>query len=134
MAELLPEAFYVRDALDVALDLLGMWLVRDEVVLRITEVEAYRWPDDSASHCRAGRTSRNAAMWGGPARAYVDQCYGIHQMLNIVTNPDGQGAAVLIRGCEPVQGIRTVLAVADSRWVSHRRGLQQIQGRLDLAP
>ena len=210
-AERLPEAFYARDALEVAADLLGMLLVRDEVTLRITEVEAYRWPDDSASHCRAGRTRRNAPMWGPPGRAYVYLCYGMHQMLNLVTNPHGEGAAVLIRGCEPVRGLSTVrerrggrsgpalltgpgkvgaalgldtswshhplfepgglelrrgqaphailsgprvgidyadpghvaapwrLAVADSRWVSHRRGLapvqlQQVEGGLDLAP
>ena len=63
VAARLPQAFYLRDALDVAADLLGMLLVRGGVALRITEVEAYR-PGDSASHCRAGRTERNAPMWG----------------------------------------------------------------------
>ena len=60
MSDLLPEGFYERDALAVARDLLGQHLVRDDVVLRITEVEAYRHPGDTANHCRAGRTARNA--------------------------------------------------------------------------
>jgi len=109
-SERLPAEFYARDALDVAADLLGKLLVRDDVVLRITEVEAYRWPDDSANHCRAGRTARNAAMWGPAGRAYVYLCYGLHQMLNLVTNDADEGAAVLIRACEPVQGLCTIRA------------------------
>jgi len=104
----LPKRFYARDALDVAFDLLGKRLKRGGVVLRITEVEAYRHPGDTASHCRMGRTARNAPMWGPPGHAYVYLCYGMHQMLNLVTNPDGEGAAVLIRACEPVKGLSTV--------------------------
>jgi DNA-3-methyladenine glycosylase len=55
-----------------------------------------------------GRTERNAPMWGPPGRAYVYLCYGIHQMLNVVTGPDGEGAAVLIRGAEVLAGHETV--------------------------
>ena len=102
--------FFQRDALEVAEDLLGKQLRREDVSLRITEVEAYRWPDDTANHCRAGRTARNAAMWGPPGRAYVYLCYGIHHLLNLVTHPEGQGAAVLIRACEPVEGLSTIQA------------------------
>lgn len=105
---LLPRHFYARDALDVARDLLGQEIWHGSVGLRITEVEAYRYPDDSANHCRAGRTPRNAPMWGPPGHAYVYLCYGLHQMLNLVTNRDGEGAAVLIRSCEPVAGLRTI--------------------------
>jgi len=104
-AGLLPQSFYARDALLVARDLLGKVLRRDGVVLRITEVEAYRFPNDTANHCRAGRTERNAAMWGPPGRAYVYLCYGLHNMLNLVTDAEGAGAAVLIRACEPVAGL-----------------------------
>ncbi len=104
-ADLLPQAFYARDSLLVARDLLGKLLARDGVVLRITEVEAYRFPDDTANHCRVGRTERNAAMWGPPGHAYVYLCYGLHNMLNLVTNREGEGAAVLIRSCEPVAGL-----------------------------
>jgi DNA-3-methyladenine glycosylase len=107
---LLPQSFYARDALVVAEELLGQSIHHGDVVLRITEVEAYRHPDDSASHCRMGKTTRNAPMWGPPGHAYVYLCYGMHDMLNIVTNPSGEGAAVLIRACEPLAGLETVLA------------------------
>jgi DNA-3-methyladenine glycosylase len=106
----LPRTFFERDARAVARDLLGAVLRRDEVWLRITEVEAYCWPDDTASHCRFGRTPRNAPMWGPPGHAYVYVCYGLHAMLNVVTNPEGEGAAVLVRACEPVRGLETVRA------------------------
>lgn len=105
---LLPEAFFARDALEVAWDLLGCLLVRGAVTLRITEVEAYRHPGDTANHCRAGETARNAPMWGPPGRAYVYLCYGMHNLLNLTTNPDGEGAAVLIRAAELVNGLETV--------------------------
>jgi DNA-3-methyladenine glycosylase len=105
---LLPRQFYARDALDVARDLLGQEIWHGGVGLRITEVEAYRYPDDSANHCRAGLTTRNAPMWGPPGRAYVYLCYGLHQMLNLVTNRNGEGAAVLIRSCEPLAGHATI--------------------------
>lgn len=105
---LLPQAFYARETLEVARDLLGKLLRRDEVVLRITEVEAYRGPWDTACHARSGRTARNAAMWGPPGHAYVFLCYGLHQMLNLVTDHEGYGAAVLIRACEPVAGGATI--------------------------
>jgi DNA-3-methyladenine glycosylase len=110
LSEILPRAFYARDALVVARELLGKLLRRDEVVLRISEVEAYRWPGDTASHCRSGRTARNAPMWGPPGRAYVYRCYGIHSMLNLVTGGEGEGAAVLIRACEPVAGLQQIQA------------------------
>lgn len=105
---LLPRQFYARDALEVARDLLGQEIWQGEVGLRITEVEAYRYPDDSANHCRAGFTPRNAPMWGPPGHAYVYLCYGLHQMLNLVTNREGEGAAVLIRSCEPIAGEPTI--------------------------
>ncbi|MEZ4257101.1 MAG: DNA-3-methyladenine glycosylase [Polyangiales bacterium] len=104
----LPQSFCSRDALVVAEALLGKHLRRGKVVLRITETEAYRFPDDTANHCRMGVTDRNRPMWGPPGHAYVYLCYGVHSMLNIVTNAEGEGAAVLIRACEPVAGLGTV--------------------------
>lgn len=114
-SKLLPRSFYARDALDVARDLLGMQLHRDGVILRITEVEAYRWPDDSANHGRFGRTARNAALWGPPGRAYVYTCYGVHQLLNLVTGRKGEAAAVLIRSCEPLAGLARIRRRRGSR-------------------
>lgn len=110
VSPLLPQSFYARDALIVAEELLGQTIHCGSVVLRITEVEAYRHPDDSANHCRMGRTARNAPMWGPPGHAYVYLCYGMHSMLNFVTDREGEGAAVLIRSCEPVRGLRTIMA------------------------
>jgi DNA-3-methyladenine glycosylase len=105
---LLPRSFYARDALEVAPELLGALVVRGGVTLRITEVEAYRWPDDTACHGRHGRTERNAALWGPPGTAYIYVCYGIHPMLNLVTGAEGEAQAVLVRACEPVTGLATV--------------------------
>jgi len=93
-----------------ALSLLGQLVVGGAVALRITEVEAYGGPEDSASHARHGRTARNAPMWGPPGRAYLYLCYGRHWMLNVVTGPEGEASAVLIRGAEVVAGLGTVLA------------------------
>jgi DNA-3-methyladenine glycosylase len=89
--------------------LLGALLVREGVTLRITEVEAYGGPGDSASHARHGRTPRNAPVWGPPGRAYLYFCYGMHWMLNVVTGPEGEASAVLIRGAEVVSGLDEVL-------------------------
>jgi DNA-3-methyladenine glycosylase len=108
MSTPLLQAFYARDALEVAPLLLGKLVVHGDVVLRISEVEAYCFPDDTANHCRMGRTPRNAPMWGPAGHAYVYLCYGMHHMLNVVTNADGEGAAVLIRSCEPVAGHRII--------------------------
>jgi DNA-3-methyladenine glycosylase len=88
--------------------LLGALIVRGGVTLRISEVEAYRWPGDTACHARHGRTERNAALWGPPGTAYVYLCYGIHHMLNLVTGEDGEAQAVLVRACEPVAGLATI--------------------------
>lgn len=106
----LPRSFYARDVVVVARDLLGRVLRRDGVALRITETEAYRWPGDTACHARSGKTERNAALWGPGGRAYVYLCYGLHQMLNVVTGADGTAAAVLVRACEVAGGLDVVRA------------------------
>jgi DNA-3-methyladenine glycosylase len=104
---LLPRSFYARDVVTVARELLGQELRRDGVALRITEVEAYA-QDDTACHARAGRTERNAALWGPPGRAYVYLCYGLHNMLNLVAEEDGRAAAVLVRSCEVIEGFALI--------------------------
>ena len=101
----LPLSFYARDALWVAWDLIGCELEHAVVRLKITEVEAYRFPNDTANHARFGKTPRNAPMWGPPGHAYIYLCYGMHLMLNLTTNAPHQAAAVLIRAAEPVSGL-----------------------------
>ncbi|MCB9832866.1 MAG: DNA-3-methyladenine glycosylase [Planctomycetes bacterium] len=118
----LPESFYARPLLELAADLLGRHLRADGLVLRITEVEAYAGPEDSASHGRFGATARNAAMWGGPGRLYVYLCYGIHRMLNVTAEGEGRCAAILLRSAELVAG---------EELARRRRGARS--GTVDLA-
>ncbi|PQQ05125.1 DNA-3-methyladenine glycosylase isoform X2 [Prunus yedoensis var. nudiflora] len=99
--------FFQIDALDLAPRLLGKLLRRDDVVLQITEVEAYR-QNDSACHGRFGVTARTAPVFGPGGNAYVYLCYGLHTMLNVVADKEGVGAAVLIRSCAPVSGLETI--------------------------
>lgn len=106
-ASILGPEFYQIDALDLAPRLLGKYLRRDDVVLQITEVEAYR-SNDSACHGRVGVTPRTAPLFGKGGHAYVYLCYGLHTMLNIVADIHGIGSAVLIRSCAPVIGLETI--------------------------
>jgi DNA-3-methyladenine glycosylase len=99
--------------LEAARALLGAHLVRDGAarrVGRIVEVEAYIGEDDQASHARFGRTARNAVMFGPPGIAYVYLVYGMHDCLNVVTEPAGRPAAVLIRAVETIEGVEAVRA------------------------
>ena len=102
MARVLPQSFFRRPTLEVSQDLLGKYLVHKvhgrEVAAIITEVEAYDGPLDKASHAHKGVTKRNAVMFGEAGHWYVYLCYGIHEMLNITTGPEGYPAAILIRG------------------------------------
>lgn len=109
MPALRPPSFYRRDVETVARDLLGQRLVHGDVILRITDVEAYAGPEDSASHARHGRTARNAVMWGPGGHAYLYLCYGLHWMLNVSTGEAEDAAAVLIRGAEVEAGLDVVL-------------------------
>jgi DNA-3-methyladenine glycosylase len=105
----LPRSFYRRQTLDVARDLLGKILVHDRRGVRtsgvIVEVEAYIGESDPACHAAPGPTKRNAPMYGEPGHAYVYLNYGIHSMVNVVTEPAGSPAAVLIRALDPLDGI-----------------------------
>jgi len=104
-----PRSFYSRPALDVASDLLGKVLVRRlgrrELAGKIVETEAYVGPHDLACHASKGHTPRTAVMFGEPGHAYVYMIYGFHFCLNVVTEPAGYPAAVLIRAVEPLENV-----------------------------
>ena len=105
----LHRRFYDRPTLDVARDLLGMVLVHNRRGVRtsgvIVEAEAYIGESDPACHAAAGPTPRNAPLYGVPGHAYVYLNYGIHCLVNIVTEAYGSPAAVLIRALDPLDGI-----------------------------
>jgi len=118
VVKILPRNFYARPTLVVARELLGTQLVRilDGVRLAgmITESEAYIGEEDLGCHAKSGKTKRNAVMFGPPGNAYVYFTYGMHWMLNAVTETEGFPAAVLIRGMKPVEGVSIISA--------HRKG------------
>jgi len=105
---ILPPAFYERDTVTVAKGLLGCLLVHQEEAKTtmgwIVEVEAYL-RGDPAAHSFRGRTKRNSVMFGPPGHAYLYLIYGLHTCINVVTQPEGTGEAVLIRALEPAIGI-----------------------------
>lgn len=126
----LEREFFSRPCLEVAPDLVGMILVRRDghghtLAGRIVEVEAYLGEgQDPASHAHRGRTPRNQSMFGPPGRLYVYRAYGIHLCTNLVCQPEGEGAAVLLRAVEPLSGHETMRAyrgllrdVAD-KWIA----------------
>jgi len=108
---LTPE-FYNRPTLIVARELLGMRLVRllDGARLSgiITEAEAYIGEADQGCHAKAGRTPRTFVMYGPPGQAYVYFTYGMHWMLNAVTEAEGFPAAVLLRAIQPQEGLEVI--------------------------
>lgn len=97
-------SFFTRSTLTVAPDLLGAYIVRrwrnQTLVARITELEAYLGADDLASHAAKGKTERNQSLWLAGGHIYVYRIYGIHDCLNIVTEPEGQPGAILVRELE----------------------------------
>jgi DNA-3-methyladenine glycosylase len=105
----LSRVFYDRDPRRVSRELLGKVLVRRErrrlLAARIVEVEAYLGEDDPAAHSFAGRTLRNAVLFGPPGYAYVYFIYGNHYCLNVSCLPDGVAGGVLFRAVEPLVGI-----------------------------
>jgi len=110
----LTRNFFQRDTLLVARELLGKRLVRLDDGKRlsgiIVEAEAYRGEEDLGCHARAGLTPRTRVMYGAPGHAYVYFTYGMHWMLNFVTEQEGFPAAVLIRGILSCEGLDIIAA------------------------
>jgi DNA-3-methyladenine glycosylase len=114
-----PRSFYAQSTCDLAQALLGCRLVRrlndQRLAGIIVETEAYLGETDLACHARRGRTPRNAVMYGQPGRAYVYFTYGLHWMLNVVSEREDFPAAVLIRAIEPVEGLAAMWAARGPR-------------------
>jgi DNA-3-methyladenine glycosylase len=113
----LPRSFYDRSVHEVAHELIGCVVRHGETAGRIVETESYHM-EEPACHAFAGVTERTRTLYGEPGRAYVYFSYGVHSLLNAVAEPDGVGAAVLIRALEPVDGIEVMRA---------RRGLERAE-------
>ena len=116
-SEALDAAFYARPVLEVARDLIGCKLNHAGCGGVIVETEAYH-ESEAACHAHIGLTARTHVLFAPPGRAYVYRSYGIHALLNAVAEPQGVGAAVLIRALEPTLGIDAMCS---------RRGRDQVQ-------
>jgi DNA-3-methyladenine glycosylase len=113
----LPLSFYDRSVHEVARELIGCVVRHGETAGRIVETESYHM-EEPACHAFGGVTERTRTLYGEPGRAYVYFSYGVHSLLNAVAEPEGVGAAVLIRALEPVDGIDVMRA---------RRGLERAE-------
>ncbi len=113
----LPAAFYDRPVVEVSRDLVGCVVAHDGCSGVIVETEAYH-DSEPACHAYVGLTARTRPLFGPPGRAYVYRSYGIHALLNAVSEAEGVGAAVLIRALEPLEGIELMRA---------RRGLDRLE-------
>lgn len=114
----------LKNATEAAKYLLGAEIIRtlsDGTVLRgrIVETEAYH-QSDPASHTFRGQTSRNLAMFGEPGHAYVYFTYGVHWCFNVTAGPRGEGAGILIRGVEPLEGVGVM------KELRHQNNLHQL--------
>lgn len=131
--------FYNRDPRLVARDLLGKILVRQErgvrLAGRMVETEAYLGTDDPAAHSAAGKTARNAVLFGPPGFSYVYFIYGVHYCFNVSCLEDGEAGGVLVRALEPLDGIQAMasnrgLKLSDPPRISELRKIASGPGRL----
>jgi len=113
----LPAEFYARPVLEVARDLVGCTLANGSTAGVIVETEAYH-ESEPACHAFTGLTPRTEVLFRGPGTVYVYRSYGIHALVNAVCEPEGVGAAVLIRALEPLSGLETMRI---------RRGLHAVE-------
>jgi DNA-3-methyladenine glycosylase len=133
---ILNRKFYERDTLQVARALLGTKLVRQINGLKlagmIVETEAYCGETDSACHAHRGKTPRNAVMFGKPGYAYVYFTYGMHYMLNLVTEAEGNPCAVLVRAIVPVTGVKEMESLRKRKGAELTNGPAKICQALNI--
>ena len=134
---LLDRNFFLGPPDRVARRLLGKLLIRqpdlpaeEPTIGRIVEVEAYFGSGDPAAHAFAGKTARNAVLFGPPGHAYVYFIYGMHHCLNVSCQPEGQAGCVLIRALDPVSGIPTMARRRNLPASARQRLLASGPGRL----
>jgi len=127
--EPLPPEFYARPVLTVAPELVGCTVVHGETAGVIVETEAYH-EEEPACHAYVGLTARTRVIFGAPGHAYIYRSYGIHALLNAVCEPEGVGAAVLIRALAPAAGIELM---RERRGVKRETDLCSGPGRLTQA-
>ncbi len=141
-AAVLSRDFFNRDPVTVGRELLGKLLIRREgrtlLAGRIVEDEAYLGAEDPAAHAYAGRTPRNAVLFGPPGHAYVYFIYGNHYCLNVSCMPEGNAGGVLLRAMEPVFGREAMararrLELADAPRPSQLRLISTGPGRMSQA-
>lgn len=127
----LPQSFYLgADVVAISKALLGKYLFTciDGLITGgyIVETESYNGAVDRASHAYGNRrTKRTEVMFAEGGIAYIYLCYGIHEMLNIVTSTEGHAQAILIRAIEPTEGIETILL---------RRGMDKVKPNITAGP
>jgi DNA-3-methyladenine glycosylase len=122
-ATLVPRELYLGPPDVVARALLGKLLVRasEPMVGRIVEVEAYFGERDPSAHSFAGKTARNAVLFGPPGHAYVYFIYGMHFCLNVSCEPDGRAGCILVRALEPICGLEAMATGRGLAAPSHTR-------------
>jgi len=127
----LSREFYDRNPRRVSRELLGKVLVRKEadklLAARIVEVEAYLGEDDPAAHSFAGRTPRNAVLFGPPGYAYVYFIYGNHYCLNVSCLPDGVAGGILFRAVEPLAGMEQMAEARNVSFDSTRNSTRDLR-------
>lgn len=130
----LPRAFFERPARELAPRLLGCLVVAGQVVLRITEVEAYEGETDPGSHAFRGLSARNATMFGPAGHLYVYRHMGLHSCMNVVASTADHANGCLVRAGEIVEGVDVARARRAERGVTRRAtDLAQGPGRLTVA-
>ena len=134
----IESAFFSRDTLFVAKELLGKYLIREtskgRIVGKIIEVEAYLGPIDKASHSyNYKKTERTKIMYMKPGTLYIYLIYGLYCCLNVITEPEGMPCAVLIRQILPIEGIELMIENRNAKIGKNFRNLTDSPGKLCMA-